>query len=182
MRTELALIAAPTAIQPGGYVNKAYADRVQPKLATAVLETDFARGRGYKITLGWQCDSAVNDIRQDTNLFPDACALLVPVNENSPWITMGDEHNPVEGVLWRADKSEPYKIEAHGLGSVVRSSAPQGWAISADWKNKSWQVSFTLPQWAALEKWQKLAVAVWLGGEKERAGLKSISQGWVSVA
>lgn len=182
MRAELPLIAAPTAIQPGGYINKAYADRIQPHLAKATVETEFARGRGYKVTLTWQCEKPITDIRTDTNLFPDACALLVPVTENSPWITMGDEQNPVEGVLWRADKAEPYKIEAHGLGSVLRSAAPNGWGISAERKNNGWQVTFTLGQWAALEKWQKLAVAVWLGSEKERAGLKSISQGWVSIA
>jgi len=182
MRTELNMMAAPTGIQPGGYVAKAYSDRVQPLLAKILLESDFARGRGYRITVSWQCRQPVTDISTDTNLFVDACALLVPATDSASWMTMGDAHNPVEGVLWRADKAAPYKIDAKGFGNVVRSGVPEGWSARAERSKEGWQVSFSLGSWAALEKMQKVAVAVWLGAEKERAGLKSVSQGWISLA
>jgi hypothetical protein len=55
--------------------------------------------------------------RVDDNptLFPDACALLVPEREDSPWITMGAPGQAVQGLLWRADRDGLYRLRAEGF-------------------------------------------------------------------
>jgi hypothetical protein len=72
-------------------------------------------------------------------------------------------------------------LRATGLGSVVRSAAPDGWRADAAWADAHWTVRFTLPGWPALARSRRLAVAVWQGQAAERASLKSVSPGWIDV-
>lgn len=173
------LIAAPTAFQPGGYIGKAYADRGEPKTPQAEVEVDT--GNGLTITLRWRCAHPVIDASDNPRAFIDACALLVPEKTDSPWITMGAPDLPVAGVLWRADKTRPMLIRAEGLGSVQRSEAPNNWAAESVYGDGVWRVTFKLPQWAPLNEHRQFAVAIWQGAQSERAGLKSISEGWLPL-
>lgn len=179
MKQTVSLIPAPTVIQPGGYVPAAYADRGTPRTAQAEVAVE-AVGKGWKITLSWACPKPVDDIANETDKFIDACAILAPTAADAPWMTMGAPGQAVEGYLWRPDRQEPWQIHAEGLGSVRRGAAAGAKAQGA-WSQGRWEIVFELPEWAALERHRQVALAVWRGSDQERAGLKSVSPGWLSL-
>ena len=181
MRTTLTLNAAPPALSPGGYVARAYADHVNP--ATAEVELVVSeRGGVWDVALMWRTDAPVTKLAGDPTVFVDAAALLVPTTEAAQALTMGAPSDPVEGVLWRADRERPIRIVARGWGTVERHDAPPEWRIEARWQKGVWRLRYTLAGWSALDRFRRLAVAVWQGARQERAGLKSVSAGWVSVS
>ena len=181
MKHEVKLVAAPTALQPGGYVAKAYADHSAP--LTSSLELEVARPPGiWRIRLRWPCPEPVTDVRADPSLFPDAAALFAPRDEQSPWITMGAPGLGVDGVLWRADREQLIAVAAEGLGTMKRSDPPAGWRFDAKHAGGVWQLELTLPGWATLDASGRIAAAVWRGSAQERGGLKSVSPGWLEVA
>ena len=87
----------------------------------------------------------------------------------------------VEGFLWKADREQPLHIRAEGLGSAQRAAPPEGTRVTADWRDGHWQVVFEIPAWSTLAAQRQLAVAVWAGAAQERAGLKSVSPGWLPL-
>lgn len=173
------LVVAPTGFQPGGYIAKAYADRNTALTGKADVGVDTSNG--FVISLRWQCAQPMIDASDNPRQFIDACALLVPEKTDAPWITMGAPGLPVAGVLWRADKTQPMAIRAEGLGSVQRSEAPNNWKAESNYADDYWRVTFTLPQWAPLAEHRQFAIAIWQGAQSERAGLKSISEGWIAL-
>lgn len=179
MKQTVTLIPAPTGIQPGGYVPAAYADRTTARTAQADLAVEAA-GKGWTITLSWACPEAVQSIANETDKFIDACAVLAPTMTDAPWMTMGAPGKAVEGFLWRPDRPDPWRIHAEGLGSVQRSAVADVKA-QGEWARGRWQVVFELPEWPALERHRQLALAVWRGTDQERAGLKSVSPGWLAL-
>jgi DMSO reductase family type II enzyme heme b subunit len=174
------LMAAPAGMQPGGYVPAAYADRTQPRTPSVAVEVE-PRGGGFRIALAWACPEPVREVRADPGRFCDAAALLAPSARDAPWITMGAPGIALDGVLWRADGDALLGVRAEGLGTLQRSPAPKGWAVSAAWAAGSWRVEFELPAWESLAKQRQLAVAVWRGAAQERGGLKSVTPGWLEI-
>ncbi len=64
----------------------------------------------------------------------------------------------------------------------MRREAPSaGTTASGNWLDGRWRVVFEIPAWTALAGNRQLAVAVWRGTAQERAGLKSISAGWLAL-
>jgi DMSO reductase family type II enzyme heme b subunit len=181
VKKTLKLVAAPTGMQPGGYVAKAYADRSQPSTPEARLEVDRV-GAIWRVRLRWHCPLAITDSSTDTNRFVDAAALLVPTIPDAPWITMGAPGKAVEGVLWRADREDLIRTRAEGLGTMVRREAPEGWGAEASWEGGRWSLVFGLRAWPALDRSGQLAFAIWRGAAGDRAGLKSVSSGWIDAA
>lgn len=175
----ITMMVAPPALQPGGYIATAYADRAAPQTPRVQLEAERAAGRGYRLRLRWACATPVTKIDHDPSLFPDACALLVPAVEDAPWITMGAPGKPVQAVLWRADRTPPWRLQAEGLGSMRREAPPAAWSATAAWRDGEWDVVFLLPGWPELEAAGRVGIAVWQGAGQERAGLKSVSTDWV---
>jgi DMSO reductase family type II enzyme heme b subunit len=177
----LDLIAAPIAMQPGGYMAKAYAGRDRSP-QTPRLELETARPPGsWRIRLRWPCPEPVRDVRSDPALFPDAAALFAPQHDASPWITMGAPGMGVDGVLWRADSATLYRVSAEGLGSMKRDTPPARWRFDARHDQGHWQLELTLPGFATLDGSGRLAAAVWRGSARDRGGLKSVTQGFVEV-
>jgi len=177
----LDLIAAPVAMQPGGYVPKAYAGRDAAPV-TPHLELEVARPPGtWRLRLRWPCPEPVRDIAGDPTLFPDAAAVFAPRHADSPWITMGAPGMGVDGVLWRADAAKLYAIAAEGLGTMKRDEAPAAWRFQASHDAGTWQLDLTLPGWSTLDASQRLAAAVWRGASRDRGGLKSVTMGFVEV-
>jgi DMSO reductase family type II enzyme heme b subunit len=181
IRQHVALIAAPPALSPGGYVPRAYAERVTPSTARADLEID-EQGGLWTIALSWEAAHPVRALDGDPARFVDAAALLVPATEAAQAMTMGAPGDPVEGVLWRADRDRPLRIAAQGLGTVERGEAPAQWSTEAEWRRGRWHLRFTLGGWAALERFRRLGVAVWQGAARERAGLKSVTPAWIALS
>ncbi len=180
MKQTVQLIAAPTAMQPGGYMVGAYLDRVNPGTKTVELEVD-RQNKQWSITLNWECPRPVSSAKEDTNLFVDAAALMVPSDPNSPWATMGDDSKPVEAVLWRADRDKLTRLDMKGFGSANRQDAPGSWHVQSNWNGGIWTVQFNIDQWPVLAKQQQLSVAIWRGESQDRGGLKSVSPGWITL-
>jgi len=180
VRTKQALIAAPTGMQPGGYVREAYLDRTQPRTASVELELSHSSGV-WRAVVQWACPEPVRDVRANPSLFSDAAALLAPSAPDSPWITMGAPGLGVDGVLWRADGDALLRVSAEGLGSVKRAPVPKGWTVAAAWSAGRWRVEYALENWESLTRQRQLAVAVWRGADAERGGLKSVTPGWIAV-
>ena len=175
------LVAAPIGMQPGGYVAKAYAGRDREPV-TPSLELEVARPPGsWRLRLRWPCPEAVRDVSRDPSLFPDAAALFAPQHEQSPWVTMGAPGMGVDGVLWRADREDLYRINAEGLGSMKRDEAPASWRFAARHEQGIWQLELTLPGWATLDSSGRVAAAIWRGSAGDRGGLKSVTPGWLEV-
>lgn len=180
MKTTLNLIAAPTAMQPGNYVKAAYADVVSPATSTLQVES-FRTGDSWEISMKWACPSTSSSCANETDRFVDAAAFIVPAHENANWITMGSVDAPIEGVLWRADRNELLKIDAKGMGAAQRSTAPSGWRVQVESGNGFYQLLFLFPRWESLNRFERGAFAVWQGAQRQRAGLKSVSPGWVDL-
>lgn len=180
LKQTIEFIAAPTGIQPGGYVPRAYADRTQPATPSATLEAERST-RGWRFRLAWPCPQAVRDTAAQSDLFPDAAAIIAATVPDTPLATMGAPGKPIEGYLWRADRETLLSIRAEGLGTVQREEANSIRRVSSEWKAAEWSLAFEVAGWRALDETHQLAVAVWRGSLRERAGLKSISPGWIEI-
>jgi DMSO reductase family type II enzyme heme b subunit len=176
----LALIAAPPSLQPGGYVPRAYSDRVKPSVESARFEVQTIP-QGRRVHLIWSCPEPVRELTGDVDRFVDAAALAIPATPDAPWISMGAPGKAVEGALWRADRAALFQIRAEGLGTVKRQPAPGPWQVTAEWKAGEWNVRFDLAPWSDLERSNRLAFAIWRGAAADRGGLKSVSSGWVAL-
>ncbi|MBK6288221.1 MAG: hypothetical protein IPJ33_15810 [Gammaproteobacteria bacterium] len=180
IRKKLALIVAPPAMQPGGYIMKAYADRTEPRVPE--LNVSVVRSaRGFLIEVDWACEVAHRLTAGETDLFTDACALMAPETGEAQWLTMGAPGHAVEAAYWRADRERPWRMRAEGLGTMQRSEAPAAWSARGEWAGGRWQVRFELDDWAPLVTQKKLAIAVWSGQAGERAGLKSVTADWLAL-
>ncbi len=181
MQQEIDLIAAPPALSPGGYVAKAYADRVQPATKNARVEV-VRQGAAWRIALSWPCASPVLSLGDDVDTFVDAAAVLTSSKADTSWMTMGDNGDAVTGVFWRADQEALTGIHAEGLGTVDRLPPPDGVRATSEWKDDRWILQLDFDAWSQLDQQQQIAVAIWQGAERDRGGLKSVSPGWISVA
>lgn len=180
MKQTLSLIAAPTAMQPGNYVKAAYADAILP--ATPTLDVQVQQsGDAWEIHTRWRCDKPNDSVIGHTDKFADALAILVPCTDNANWMTMGSSDAPVEGIMWRADRAELIRIGAQGLGSVQRQPSPAGWRVKSEYRDSIYTLMWLFPKWENLSRFKRCGFAVWQGEQHQRAGLKSVSAGWVAI-
>lgn len=179
MKQRIDTIAAPVGMSPGGYIAQAYADRIAPSTATVALEANRIDGR-WAITLQWDAPSPQEISKSEPGHFCDAAAIIVPSSAASPWVTMGAPDMPVSGVLWRAGSEALQRIRSEGLGTVERSDPPSSWTATNTHSNGRWLVAFDL-DWPLLDRVKLIGLAVWRGAARERASLKSVSPGWISV-
>ena len=180
MKKTFDLVAAPTGMQPGGYVRVAYGLRNEPFTPSATLDVQ-RNTEPWRVRLSWSCPEPVRDASGDTDRFVDAAALLVPTVKDAPWVTMGAAGMAVEAALWRADRADLLRIRAEGLGTVKRDTAPSPWKANAEWKDGRWSVSYDLASWPALEEQAQLTFAIWRGAAADRGGLKSICPQWIAL-
>ena len=167
-------------MQPGGYVRAAYSDRTGPRTPGASLEAERS-ARGWRFRLAWPCPDPVRETAGESDRFPDAAAIVVPSIADAPWVTMGAPGAAVAGLLWRADREALLAVRAEGLGTVQRSAASQVLRLVRAWSAGEWSLQFEVSGWPELDATRQLAFAIWRGAERERAGLKSISPGWIEV-
>ena len=176
----LSLIAAPPAMQPGGYIPDAYKDRLQAVTPTVDVASS-QQGKDWLIELRWACPNPVRSIANETDLFTDAAAIMVPGTMNAPWLTMGAPDHPVEAALWRADKSKLYRMHSQGLGTMKRSDPPPSWTFEANWDDGQWHLRYLIGDWPVLDQFGRIGIAIWRGENQDRGGLKSVTQGWIAV-
>jgi len=191
-KEELTMAATPLANQPSGYI-KASRDEKEIGKIRALNVQCAHNEQSIFFRLSWG-DQSENVAITDTNQFPDACGILMPLTSNdTPIDEMGSKDNGVNAWYWRADFKDDEALNqiAHGLGSTVPSKKS---AIRARgvWDQGVWNVVFerplATPEFASDEVQLaaggtiKVGFAVWEGGSGERAGVKSFSKEWRDLA
>jgi DMSO reductase family type II enzyme heme b subunit len=145
-------------------------------------------GRRLSIRLVWADDSPDTEIK-DLDQFTDGAAVMFPMTKGANAITMGDEQNPVNAWFWKADSAEPHDVVAHGFGTSRRRPAKgSGLRTASVYSDGRWFVVFQrslrpttgLADQVSFKPSTRIgiAVALWEGSNRERAGQKSISGEW----
>jgi DMSO reductase family type II enzyme heme b subunit len=185
----LEMAATPLANQPSEYIK---ASRDEKEIGKVQDLTVQAAHNGTDIFFRLRWEDATKDIEiTDTTVFPDACGVLMPLNESDPPIDeMGTKDDPVNAWYWRADYEEGkgQNTFAKGLGTTefskdfpLQTKAVRG--------QGTWTVVFARP--LAVPEQQKeeaaqlaagttvkVGFAVWEGSNGERGGVKSFSKEW----
>jgi DMSO reductase family type II enzyme heme b subunit len=180
MKKSLELIAAPTGMQPGDYVPRVYFDRDGPQTPSASVEVEHST-RGWRFHVRWPCPEPVQDIGGQSDLFSDAAALVAPSVPEAQWVTMGAPGLAIGGFLWRADRETLIRMRAEGFGTVQRSEAKNVRRVTSEWNGGEWSLAIEVAGWEEIDATHRFALAIWRGAARQRAGLKSISPGWIEV-
>lgn len=184
----LEMAATPLANQPSEYIKASRDERKIGKVHELKVQSAH-NGSEIFFRLSWS-DDTKNRAITDTNMFPDGCGILMPVNGGDPPIDeMGSKDAPVNAWFWRADLEgdEAHNTVAHGLGTTQFSKNSPIRARAA-WDADAWAVVFVRPL-AVPELPEeatqltpggavKIGFAVWEGSNGERAGVKSFSKEW----
>ena len=183
----LKMDATPLANQPSEYI-KASRDAKQIGKVKSLMVQTAHNGSDVFFRLTWQDDSQNMEIT-DTNMFPDGCGILIPLNGGDPPIDeMGSKDVPVNAWFWRADlKDVPHNTVARGLGTTLFSKKCPIQTKSL-WGQGAWAVVFARLLAVPDQKDEavqlapggavKIGFAVWEGSNGERAGVKSFSKEW----
>jgi DMSO reductase family type II enzyme heme b subunit len=185
----VALMGTPVGLQPTAAVRVAWTNR---KIG-AVGEVDVAAvcdGQRLAFRLEW-ADPSENRELVETTAFPDAAAVLLPVAKGAPVVTMGAPGQAVNALYWRADENGAGRqVVAEGIGTsrTVDVDLVKGQGL---WKEGRWrhviaralrvETAEPVAQLAAGQT-TGFAVAVWEGGNGERAGIKAFSGEWRELA
>ncbi len=177
------LVGTPLHLQPTRYIRTAWADRLIGAVRAVRVKVAFSSTHIF-FRLQWQ-DPNHNVDYGDGTTFPDAAAILFPINGDAPLLTMGSPDSPVNAWFWRANLRAPQNLVAHGLGSVEKAEGPPLWA-QATWTDNEWHLVLARAlgegNFSAVAlmpgREVKVAFAIWEGGNQERGGLKAFSQQW----
>jgi DMSO reductase family type II enzyme heme b subunit len=185
----IALAGTPVGLQPTAAVRVAWTNR----RIGAVGQVEVAAlcdGERLAFRLEWP-DPSENREMVETTAFPDAAAVLLPVVKGAPLLTMGAPGQAVNAWYWRADENGAGReVVAEGIGTsrTVDVDLVKGHGV---WKEGRWRLVIArslrvdagepVAQLAAGET-TGFAVAVWDGGNGERAGIKSFSGDWRELA
>ena len=181
---EISLGGTPLHAQPTRYVRTTWAGK--PLGAVRSVSVQAAHnGNDIAFRLEW-ADETQNTDHGDGSVFPDAAAILFPLNGEAPVESMGSPKAPVNAWYWRANlpQDQAQELIAKGIGTTEES--PKSFTQArASWSDGHWQVVFTRPLTVDSEGVQlspkrgaKVAFAVWEGSHQERAGLKAFSKSW----
>jgi DMSO reductase family type II enzyme heme b subunit len=125
--------------------------------------------------LEWS-DPTHNPDYGDGSVFPDAAAVLFPMNGEAPLQRMGSPAAGIVAWYWRANHPDCGEaLTFHGFATEERLPAPLV-LNSASWAEGRWHVVIGAPLPTVLA--DKVAFAVWEGSNQERAGLHSHSPEW----
>lgn len=181
----LSMMGTPLGLQPTGAIRSAWMNRTIG-VVTSVAVSAVHTGEVLAFRLEWK-DATENRELGDTNVFPDAAAVLLPSVEGAPLMTMGAPGAPVTAWYWRADDDGGGRqLVAEGIGTsrTPDQSLVRGHGV---WKNGVWRVVIGRPlrvqssePFAQLEAGRstRFGVAVWEGSNGERGGIKAFSGDW----
>jgi DMSO reductase family type II enzyme heme b subunit len=182
-RQVISLEGTPVQLQPSRYIRAKWSDR--PTGAVRALTVRPAHnGRQLFLHLEWRDETPNRDY--SGRAFPDAAAILFPVNGDAPLQTMGSPEAPVNAWYWRADDEAPHDVVATGLGTITETGYARLLGRGL-WKNGLWRVvlgrSLRGPRAAGTVRFRsgqptKVAFAVWEGDQSERGGIKAFSNRW----
>ena len=146
-------------------------------------------GETLSIRLAWE-DAQKDDRIADLDRFADAAAVLFPLLADANPVTMGDEQQPVNAWLWKADRPEAFDVIARGYSTSRRRPAREsGLTARGLHRDGTWIVVFQRRLRRAGSEFtdfqpggtSKIAFAVWEGSNAERAGQKAVSGAFIDL-
>ena len=182
------MMGTPAGLQPTAAIQVSWMGK-KIGVVDRVEVTALHNGDELAIRLEW-ADASENGDMTDTDSFPDAAAILLPVVPEAPIITMGAPGQPVNGWYWRADAPRKARqVTAEGLGTshTFDQTLIHG---RGSWKEGRWQVVLARSlriksetPVAQLEPGSEtgFGIAIWEGSNSERAGIKSFSGNWMPL-
>jgi DMSO reductase family type II enzyme heme b subunit len=179
---DVPLIATPLAMQPTEYIRKSWEGKVYGEGAKTVKVASVHDGATWAIRLSW---TGVAPAGKD---FPDAMAVALPVSGTPALALMGAADAPIHILRWQADKDGVRSITATGIGQSgpgpeLKSSA-QAKAEGDTWHLVISRALGSGKGVAPLAAGKKtgIGLALWHGGNDERAGIKAFSIDWAELA
>jgi complex iron-sulfur molybdoenzyme family reductase subunit gamma len=182
---EVRLAGMPVHLQPSRYIRTVWADRAVG--AVRFLSVKAAHNsRDIIFRLEW-ADETENRDYANGSAFPDAAAVIFPLNGDAPLETMGSPKAPVNAWHWRANFEEDAaeNLVSRGLGTE-EATGNGSLKARAKWSDGRWRVIFVRPLTVGERqtvrfksgKPVKVAFAVWEGSNQERANLNAYSKEW----
>jgi DMSO reductase family type II enzyme heme b subunit len=183
------LKGTPLDMQPSEAIKASWANK---KVGVVEVVQVAAVHDGERIAFRLEWSDPIEDGEiTDTTVFPDGCGILLPTVQFAPMAIMGAVGMAVNAWYWRADENGRGRhVLAEGLGTTrtIDYELVRGNGV---YKDERWHVVITRPMKvqssenpAQLEPGQStgFGVAVWEGGQGERAGLKAISgDDWIKL-
>jgi DMSO reductase family type II enzyme heme b subunit len=174
-RVHLALRGTEATSQPSDYVRNAWAGKHIGTVRSLSVQAAHNRQNLF-FRLEW-ADATHNPDYGDGSVFPDAAAVLFPMNGEAPINRMGSAGAGIEAWYWRANHEEFGEALAfHGFATEERQPVPPV-LNSAHWENGRWSVVIGALL-SSRDVPGTVAFAVWEGSNQERGGLHSYSPEW----
>ncbi len=183
------LKGTPLDMQPSGAIKTSWAGQ-KIGAVEGVQVAAIHDGERIAFRLEWSDPNENREIGETTD-FLDACGVLLPTVQFAPMAVMGAVGMAVNAWYWRADENGRGRhLLAEGLGTTrtIDEDLVRGNGVH---ENQRWQVVITRAMKVkSSENLAQLApgqatgfgVAIWEGGQGERAGLKAISgDDWVKL-
>ncbi|AMN47555.1 putative steroid C25 dehydrogenase (S25dC4) [Steroidobacter denitrificans] len=178
----LQMVETPIAMQPTDAIRAQWKGRKHGVVTQARLAA-LHNGTVLGFRLEW-ADASVDERIVDNDQFVDAAAIMLPSVPKAPILLMGQKGAPVNAWYWRADEGvDGRNIVSEGYGTT-RTVTPKTVICNQQWRKGTWSVVITRA--LALKTSEPIAqmkpaeqlpygVAIWEGGNQERAGIKSFA-------
>lgn len=182
---EVRMSGTPINLQPSRYIRTVWAGK--PVGAVRFLRVQAAHnGKHIFFRLEW-ADETRNADHGNGGIFPDAAAVLFPLNGDAPLENMGAAGAPINAWYWRANlpAETGQNLVMEGLATEEET---QGRYIQtqAVWEKGCWRVVVARPLETGSGETVRLGTgkdarvgfAVWEGSSQERGSLHSYSKQW----
>lgn len=191
---QIDLAAVPITGQPSSYIRTAWADRPYGLVRDLSVQAAHDGDRLF-LRLEWLSPTreaassngnAAAAPLEGPDAFPDALAVMFPVNGGARLESMGSDKEPVSVWRWSADRAgSAEELIATGVGTVTAGDSPRDLSVKAAGDGDSWQLVLSAPFEGSpgLRPGDtvKVAFAVWAGVNQERGGIKSASREWIEL-
>lgn len=181
---DVQLAGTPLHLQPSRYVRTAWAGK-QVGAVRMVKVQAAHNGKDIFFRLSWR-DDTKNDSYGDGSVFPDAAAVVFPMNGKAPLENDGSPDAPVNLWFWRANKEDAGEnLIARGLATEEPTKS-NGISTKSRWEDGSWELVVSRSIKASSRetapistaKPNSVGFAVWEGGSQERGSLHAHSRQW----
>jgi DMSO reductase family type II enzyme heme b subunit len=165
--------------QPSAYVRTVWAGRSIGAVRSLSVQAAHNRHNLF-FRLEW-ADPTNDADYGDGVSFPDAAAVLFPMNGQAPLERMGTPAAGIQAWYWRANRPELGEaLVFHGFATEEVQAAPPVFN-AASWEDGRWALVIGAPL-ASRGLSETVAFAVWEGSNQERAGLYSYSPEWEELS
>ena len=181
---EIRMAGASLHVQPSSYIRTVWAGKSIG--AVRFLKAQAAHNSQYILfRLEWP-DGSNDSGYGDGSVFPDAAAVVFPLQPAAPLATLGAPGRPVSLWYWRANHPDVIEnLVSQGPASEEPAEG-DGFQARARWRDGNWRLVVARTLAAPWRNSVHLGAtnpapvgfAIWEGSSQERAGLHSHSREW----